>query len=105
MRKTPDATALISSNLNPDEDDDGHHQYLGDIVEDAAYILKYETMLLSINDVVIDNGSTIHLVRDPKLLTMIQPTTKQIIVNGVQSNAAGARVHLEGKLRDIGTVH
>ena len=95
MRKTPDAAALISSNLNPDEDDDGHHQYLGDIVE----------VLLSINDVVIDNGSTIHLVRDPKLLTMIQPTTKQIIVNGVQSNAAGARVHLEGKLRDIGTVY
>lgn len=92
MRKTPDAAALISSNLNPDEDDDGHHQYLGDIVE----------VLLSINDVVIDNGSTIHLVRDPKLLTMIQSTTKP---NGVQSNAAGARVHLEGKLRDIGTVY
>jgi hypothetical protein len=102
MRKTPDAAALISSNLNPDEDDDGHHQYLGDIVEEAAYILKYETVLLSINDVVIDNGSTIHLVRDPKLLTIIQSTTKP---NGVRSNAAGARVHLEGKLRDIGTVY
>jgi hypothetical protein len=33
------------------------------------------------------------------------PTDKPIIVNGVQKDAAGVRVNMEGKLGDIGTVY
>jgi hypothetical protein len=77
LRKTPAAAdvALLVSNLMPDLDDDGHDQYLGDIVEEAAYIAIEETVLLSINNVV---GSTVHLIKNPKLLTKIQPRTSRL---------------------------
>jgi hypothetical protein len=33
-------------------------QFLGDVVEDSTHITKEEIVLLSINDMVFDNGST-----------------------------------------------
>jgi hypothetical protein len=87
------------------DEDDYDHDFLGDSVKQAAYITKEETVLLSINDVVFDNGSTIHLIKNPKLLTEIQDTESPIIVNGVQSDADGVRVNQQGKFGDIGTVY
>jgi hypothetical protein len=61
--------------------------------------------LLALNDVVFDNGSTVHLIKNPKLLTNIGVSATPIVVNGVQTNASGVRVNLEGRLGDIGTVY
>jgi hypothetical protein len=98
FRKGPISdVALMVSKLEPDDDDDRDH-FLGDVVEEAAYITKEETVLLSINDVVFDNGSTIHLIKNSKLLTHISTTKNPIVVNGVQSDAAGVRVNMEGKM-------
>jgi hypothetical protein len=88
-----------------DPDDDEQDQFVGDVVDEAAYITKEETVLLSINDVAFDNGSTIHLIKNPKLLTHISTTKNPIVVNGVQSDAAGVRVNMKGRLGDIGTVY
>jgi hypothetical protein len=62
-------------------------------------------VLLSIDDVVFDNGSTIHLIKNPELLTEIQDTDRPIIVNGVQSDAEGVRVNQQGKFGDIEMVY
>jgi hypothetical protein len=98
MRKPPISdTALMVSNLDPDKDDAGHDQFLGDIVEEAAYITKEETVFLSINDVVFDNGSTVNLIKNSKLLTGIS--------NLQEADAEGVRVDKEGKLGDIGAVY
>ena len=75
------------SNLDPDKDDAGHDQFLGDIVEEATYFTKEETVLLSINDVVFDSGSTVNLIKNSKLLTGISTSKKPIMVSGVQADA------------------
>jgi Zinc knuckle len=67
LRKSPEA-ALIVADRNLDEDDNDHG-FLGDAVKEAAYISKEETVLLFINDAVFDNGSTIHLIKNPKFKT------------------------------------
>jgi hypothetical protein len=96
----------MSSGSNPDDEYDiERDQFLGDIVEEAAYITKEETVLLSINDVVFDNGSTIHLNKNAKLLTGIAATKNPIVVSGVQTDAEGVQVNMEGKMGDIGTVY
>jgi hypothetical protein len=107
QRKYPAAAdvALLAANIDPDEDYDDHSHFLGDAVEEAAYITKEETVLLALNDVVFDNGSTVHLIKNPKLLTNIGVSATPIVVNGVQTNASGVRVNLEGRLGDIGTVY
>jgi hypothetical protein len=64
-------------------------QFLGDVVEDSTHITKEETVLLSINDMVFDNGSTIDLIKHAKLLTEITATTNPIVVSGVQTDAVG----------------
>jgi hypothetical protein len=64
-----------------------------------------EAVLLSITDAVFDNGSTVHLIKNPQLLTKIPPSDRPIVVNGVQADAAGVHVNMEGKLGDIGTVY
>jgi hypothetical protein len=94
-------TALIASNY-PTEDDAEHGRFLGDIVDEAAYITKEETVLLSINDIVLINYPPDH---EPQTANEIVPTDKPIVVNGVQKDAAGVRVNMEGKLGDIGTVY
>jgi hypothetical protein len=102
-RKSPEAALMVYE--NQDEDDYDRDQYLGTEVKEAAYITKEETVLLSIDDVVFDNGSTIHLIKNPELLTEIQDTDRPIIVNGVQSDAEGVRVNQQGKFGDIGMVY
>jgi hypothetical protein len=88
MRKPPISdTALMVSNLDPEEVDADHDQFLGDIVEEATYFTKEETVLLSINDVVFDNGSTVHLIKNSKLLTGISTSKEPIMVSGVQADA------------------
>ena len=107
LRKAPiPDIALMVSEMNPDEEHDiERDQFLGDIVEESTYITKEETVLLSIDDVVFDNGSTIHLIKNAKLLTEIAATKNPIVVSGVQTDADGVRVSLEGKMGDIGTVY
>ena len=107
LRKAPiPDIALMVSDLNPDEEHDiERDQFLGDIVEESTYITKEETVLLSIDDVVFDNGSTIHLIKNAKLLTEIAATKNPIVVSGVQTDEDGVRVSLEGKMGDIGTVY
>ena len=107
LRKAPiPDIALMVSDLNPDDEHDiERDQFLGDIVEESTYITKEETVLLSIDDVVFDNGSTIHLIKNAKLLTEIAATKNPIVVSGVQTDADGVRVSLEGKMGDIGTVY
>jgi Zinc knuckle len=96
------AQALMASNLDQDEDNEALSQFLG---EEATYITKEETVLLSINDVVFDNGSTVHLIKNAKLLTDIETSSRPIVVNGVQADAHGVRVNEEGILGDIGKVY
>lgn len=103
-RKFPDA-ALIASNMSQDEADISRDQFLGDIVDEATYITRDETVLLSINEVVFDNGSTVHLIKNDKLLTKIGIAGKPIIVNGVQASAGGVRVNMQGILGEIGRVY
>jgi hypothetical protein len=94
------------SDLNPDEEHGiERDQFLGDIVEESTCITKEETVLLSIDDLVFDNGSTIHLIKNAKLLTEIAAKKNPIVVSGVQTDADGVRVSLEGKMGDIGTVY
>ena len=61
--------------------------------------------MLSIDDVAFDNGSTVHLFKNPKLLTNIGVSKRAIVVNGVQVNASGVRVDQQGRLGDIGTAY
>jgi Zinc knuckle len=102
-RKSPEADFIVADR-NLDEDD-YDHDFLGDAEKEEAYITKEETVLLSINDVVFDNGSTIHLIKNPKLLTEIQDTESPIIANGVQSDAEGVRINQQGQFGNIGTVY
>lgn len=104
QRKTHDA-ALMVSTLHEDEDDREIGQHLGEIDEESAYLTTREIVLLSNDDVVFDNGSTVHLFKNGKLLTDIGQSKRPIVVNGVQANATGVRVDKEGKLGDIGRVY
>ena len=97
--------ALMVSNLNPTSDDREPAQYLGNFDEEVTYITKEETALLSIDEVVFDNGSTVHLIKNPRLLAKIGNAANPIIVNGVEAEASGVRVNLEGTLGDIGRVY
>jgi hypothetical protein len=54
---------------------------------------------------VFDNGSTVHLIKNDKLLTKIGIAGKPIIVNGVQASAGGVRVKMQGTLGEIGRVY
>ena len=103
QRKSPDMALMVSA-LNPDE------EYVEDIEYDidareSAYLTAEETVLLSVDDVVFDNGSTVHLIKNARLLTDIGISDRPIVVNGVQSDATGVRVNMEGQLGDIGTVY
>ena len=104
LRKTPD-TALLVSKLDDEHDSQEIGQYLGEIDDEVAYLTAEETILLSMDDVVFDNGSTVHLFKNNKLLTDIKESKHPITVNGVQANASGVRVSQQGKLGDIGMVY
>jgi Zinc knuckle len=103
QRKSPDV-ALMVSTLNADEESIEDIEYDIDARE-SAYLTAEETVLLSIDDVVFDNGSTVHLIKNCRLLTDIGIASRPIVVNGVQSDAVGVRVNQERKLGDIGTVY
>ena len=90
------------SNLSEHGAQDDTDQYLD---EETAFITKEETVYLTIDEVVFDTASTIHLIKNEKLLTAITETENPIVVNGVQANATGVRIDKEGQFGDIGTVY
>jgi Reverse transcriptase (RNA-dependent DNA polymerase)/Zinc knuckle len=104
LRKTPDV-ALMVSKLSADGDEPDIDRYGLESDDEAVYLTAEETVLLSIDEVVFDNASTIHLIKNAKLLTEISSTDRPIVVNGVQANAAGVRVDMVGILGDIGEVY
>ena len=93
----------IGSSADGDEPDIDPYGLESD--DEAVYLTAEETVLLSIDEVVFDNASTIHLIKHAKLLTEISSTDRPIVVNGVQANAAGVRVDMVGILGDIGEVY
>ena len=104
QRKTPDITLMVS-NLTEHGVPDDSDQYLGGLDDEASFITKEETVYLTIDEVVFDTGSTIHLIKNAKLLTQITETDNTIVVNGVQANATGVRINMQGQFGDIGTVY
>jgi hypothetical protein len=58
-------------------------------------------LYLTIDEVVFDTASTIHLIKNEKLLTAITETEYPIVVNGIHANATGVRINMEISARFI----
>ena len=102
QRKTPES-ALLTGKLSEDEGEEARDDLFES--EEASFIATEETVLLSAEDVVFDTGATVSFFKNAKLLTDIDTTKRSIHVNGVQADAGGVKVHLDGQFIDIGRVY
>ena len=56
---------MVSKLNHDDVNDDNQRRYLGNLDEESTFLTTEETVLLSSDDVVFDNGSTVHIFQNP----------------------------------------
>jgi hypothetical protein len=102
LRKTAESALLVGKLGEDDEDEPRDDTFLG---EEATYLTSEETALLTCDDIVFDTGATVSFFKNPKLLTSIGNSTREIHVKGVQADAKGVTVNKEGTFIDLGRVY
>ena len=53
----------------------------------------------------LDNQASINVFRNPDLLKEIRKSTKEIVLNGVQTSAGGVKIDEEGDFNEVGPVY
>ena len=95
------AKALVTK-TGGDNSDDGYEK---DDEEGTIYVTTSETVLFSINDVLLDSQASVNVFCNPLLLKNVRKSDRQVLLNGVQSGAAGVTITQEGDFNDVGKVY
>ena len=98
-RKGEKALYTGTDNIDIDIDDGDKSEF--------AYITSEsnELVLFSRSHVLLDNQASVSIFCNRDLLSNVQKSQNQIVLNGVQANAKGVRVSEEGSFNDVGTVY
>lgn len=91
--------ALLTMKVT-DEEDEGSQ-----ISDELAFITTEETILFSRHDILLDNQASVNIFSNSDLLKDIRRAENGITLNGVQADAKGVLVDMEGTFNEIGQVY
>ena len=83
-------------------DEDGYEK---DDEEGTVYVTTSKVVLFCINDVLLDSQASVKVFCNPLLLKNVRKSDRQVLLNGVQSSAAGVKITQEGDFNDVGKVY
>ena len=96
-RKISAEQALYAESAEDIEDDDRS--------DETAFVTSNEVALFSRSHILLDNQASVNVFCNPDLLTDIRKSKNGILLNGVQLEAEGVRVDLEGDFGEVGPVY
>ena len=79
--------------------------YEKDDEEDSVSVTSSEAILFSKDDVLLGSQASVNVFCNPRLLKNVRKSDRQVLLNGVQSGAAGVRITQEGDFDDVGKVY
>ena len=95
-RKVGEQVLLAQAGEDTEDDDESI---------EAAFVTTDEVALFTRSHVLLDNQASVNVFCNAQLLTSIRKSQRRIILNGVQLEAKGVKVDLEGDFGDIGPVY
>ena len=100
-RKSSDKALVAGGGKADSSDEDYDDAYNGEV----AYVTTCELVLFSRDDVLLDSQASVNVFCNPMLLKNVRKSDRQVVLNGVQSNANGVNITMEGDFGDVGTVY
>ena len=83
-------------------DDD---EYESEEEDETVYVTTLETVLFAKDDVLLDSQASVNVFCNRALLNNVRKSDRNVVLNGVQSGAAGVKITQEGDFNDVGKVY
>ena len=84
---------------------EGDEDSQSQLSDELAFITTDETILFSRHHVLLDNQASVNIFNNADLLTNIKRSENRIVLNGVQADAQGVSVDMEGTFNEVGQVY
>ena len=101
-RKSAAKAVVAKSTVEKGNDDD---EYESDEEDETVYVTTLETVLFAKDDVLLDSQASVNVFCNRALLNNVKKLNRNVVLNGVQSGAAGVKITQEGDFNNVGKVY
>lgn len=101
-RKSAAKALVAKSTVEKGNDDD---EYESEEEDEMVYVTTLETVLFAKDDVLLDSQASVNVFCNRALLNNVRKSDRNVVLNGVQSGAAGVKITQVGDFNNVGKVY